>query len=168
MNLMGLKLEAKETLQQLMYSLQNLTKDDYTKKISFLGNASIGEHTRHIVELFLQLLYGYYKGEINYDDRKRDKRLEEDIDFAMENIARIISEIDLENKNLYIISLYNNKECGIASTYDRELMYNIEHCIHHQAIIKIGFLLLEKNDLPYEFGFAKSTLRAKQQLNEQI
>jgi hypothetical protein len=108
--------------------------------------------------LFQQLFSGYTAGNINYDDRKRDIRLQEDIDFVTETIACIIEMLEKADKKLNIVSLYNNQETVIESSYARELMYNTEHCIHHQAIIKIALLYLNKNEIDLNFGVAKSTI----------
>ena len=50
----------------------------YTAPCAELSNASIGEHTRHVIELYQCLLAGYEKGEVNYDARKRNKLYEND------------------------------------------------------------------------------------------
>jgi hypothetical protein len=36
--------------------------------------------------------------------------------------------------------IINDKEICIDSNYFRELLYNLEHCIHHQALIKVVVL----------------------------
>jgi hypothetical protein len=42
----------------------------------------------------------------------------------------------------------------------RELVYNIEHVVHHMALVKIGLKeLLPDLDLPDDFGVAVSTIR---------
>ncbi len=153
-----LYIETKEVLVELAYAIQELTLDEYMRKIPLLSNASIGEHTRHIIEMFQQLSVGYVNGVINYDSRKRDIRLQSNIDFALESIAIIVSELCKPDKILKINSLYNNNEECIESNYERELMYNIEHCIHHQAILKIAFLYLGKSNTGEYFGVAKSTI----------
>jgi len=44
----------------------------------------------------------------------------------------------------------------------RELQYNIEHAVHHLAIIKIGVKTLEDSfKLDDNFGIAASTIRNK-------
>ena len=48
----------------------------------------------------------------------------------------------------------------IATTANRELVYNIEHAVHHMAIMKIGV----REVAPYvklspDFGIAASTIR---------
>ena len=100
---MSIRLEAKNILQQLLQTINLLSFDEYNQKCELLSNSSIGEHTRHIIELFLQLMKGYESGLINYDDRKRDVRIQQDIDFATETIAQIISKLDKPNKPLKLL-----------------------------------------------------------------
>lgn len=158
MNNLALQEEAKEVLLQLAHAIQELHHDEYTEKIPMLGNASIGEHTRHIVELFVQLQLGYTTGLVNYDDRQRDVRIQENIDFATERIALIVSDLCKEDRELQLVSLLNQRQSTVPTNYSRELMYNIEHCVHHQAIIKIGLLCLNRSHTEDSFGVAKSTL----------
>ena len=156
---MKLQNDAKDILIQLANTINLLNLNEYSYKIELLSNATIGEHTRHIIELFQQLLSGYESGNINYDNRKRDIRLEQNIDFAIKTIGNIITELHKENKKLKIITLSSNKQSIIKSNFERELLHNIEHCIHHQAIIKIGLLYLKKTDIHKHFGVAKSTIK---------
>lgn len=161
---MTIKSEAKEVLQQLLRTINLLSFDEYNQKNKLLNNSSIGEHTRHIIELFQQLIQGYESGLINYDNRKRDVRLQQDIDFASKVIAHIICDIDKPNKLLHISTIYNNKENKIDSNFERELMYHIEHCIHHQAMIKIGLIEFNKQHcVDDNFGVAKSTIEFRKQ-----
>lgn len=154
--------EAQEMLMQLMASTNMLSHDEYTQKIGLLSHSSIGEHTRHIIELFQQLLKGYESGNIEYDNRERNKSLQENSEFAVAAIDRIIAQLDKEDKELCIHTDLNSNQGTIASNYFRELMYNIEHCVHHQAIIKIAFLHLEKRELEEHFGVAKSTIKYRE------
>ena len=156
---MKLQNDAKDILIQLANTINLLNLNEYSYKIELLSNATIGEHTRHIIELFQQLLSGHESGNINYDNRKRDIRLEQNIDFAIKTIGNIITELHKENKKLKIITLSSNKQSIIKSNFERELLHNIEHCIHHQAIIKIGLLYLKKTDTHKHFGVAKSTIK---------
>lgn len=158
MNNNSLATEARAVLMQLVDCINQLNFDEYTQEISLLSNSTIGEHTRHIIELFQQLLSGYETENINYDNRKRDIRIQENIDFATESIANIVKRLEKNDKRLLLTTLYNNQEMVIESNYYRELMYNIEHCIHHQAIIKIALLHLGKTEIVENFGIAKSTI----------
>ena len=155
--------EAKEVLTKLIDSISFLSYDEYTQKISILSYSTIGEHTRHIIELFQQLLKGYEDGLIDYDKRKRQLEIQENIDYAVESIANIICILEKENKKLKLYTDLNNAGTFIETNYYRELMYNIEHCVHHQAIIKIAFMFLEKYELSEDFVVAKSTINYKNQ-----
>ncbi len=153
-------LEAKVVLKQLIETISQLTYDEYTKPLQIIGVSTIGEHTRHIIELFVQLMNGYESGVIDYDNRARNKVIQTNIDYAIECIAVIIHSLNKENKSLSVTSLYT-ADTKIQSSYLRELMYNIEHCIHHQAIIKIGLIYLGKEIADESFGVAKSTKEYK-------
>lgn len=155
--------EAKNILMLLIEAIGALTFDEYTQKISILSNGSIGEHTRHIIELFQQLVNGYESSNIDYDNRKRNIEIQVNIDFAEESIAKIISELDKKNKNLTLKTTLNEIDCTIETNYFRELLYNIEHCVHHQAILKIAFLSLGKHELSENFGVAKSTIKFRKE-----
>jgi hypothetical protein len=51
----------------------------------------------------------------------------------------------------------------IDTNATRELVYNIEHAVHHMAIIKIGVREIATYiDLPTDFGIAASTIRYKE------
>ena len=55
----------------------------------------------------------------------------------------------------------SDDKTSVRSTLSRELAYNLEHCIHHMALIRIGLYDLNPNwELPETFGIAPSTLRA--------
>ncbi|HRH63733.1 MAG TPA: DinB family protein, partial [Bacteroidia bacterium] len=95
--------ETKAVLVQLIDSLNKLNYDEYTHKIVPLNNSSIGEHVRHITELFQQLEVGYSSGVLNYDARKRDVRIQQNLDFAIESIAKIIESVSKENKKIQLI-----------------------------------------------------------------
>lgn len=159
MNSLSLHTEAKEILLQVITTINTLTYDEYNTKISILSNASIGEHTRHIIELFQQLHSGYATGLVDYDNRKRNIKLQENIDEAIEALAQLIKQLAKPCKELKLVTLYNNGENYILSNYSREIMFNIEHCIHHQALIKVGLLYLNKNNINNNFGVAKATLK---------
>jgi uncharacterized damage-inducible protein DinB len=155
--------ETKVVLVQLIESLNKLNYDEYTHKIEPLNNSSIGEHVRHIIELFQQLEVGYNTGVLNYDARKRDVLIQQNLDFAIESIAKIVESITKENKKIQLITLLTDNENLIETNYYRELMYNLEHCIHHQALLKIGFNYLGIDKLPEDYGVAKSTLIYRKQ-----
>ena len=50
-------------------------------------------------------------------------------------------------------------ELSVNSTYFSEIIYNLEHTIHHMAYIRIAINELGSIKLPAEFGVAASTNR---------
>jgi hypothetical protein len=153
-------IQAKQVLIQLLDCISTLSFDEYTTKIDVLGGSTIGEHTRHIIELFQQLLQGYNTSIIDYDKRKRDVTIQQDIDYAVDIIAEIIGTLEKDNKMLHLLTIYEVQEMTIETNYLRELQYNIEHCKHHQALIKIGFMHFGKEILIQGFGLSSALSRS--------
>lgn len=160
-----MKKHCKNNLNDLRELLEKLNQDDYISPCEFLSGASIGQHFRHILELYNCLINGLEKGSICYDDRKRDILLETCKDFAIETINEIDGNIEkMEDKQLTLIGNYSLVESNnnIQTSVFRELAYNLEHSIHHQALIKVGVKELGKIHLITEtFGVAASTIRFK-------
>ncbi|RZK56103.1 MAG: DinB family protein [Pedobacter sp.] len=149
-------------LSQLENAIDTLSDEQFREPISLLGQASIGQHVRHILEFYIELGNGYQTGIIDYDKRKRDHNLETFREMAITKLQQINSLINLENKELNIIAEYSfegETKQQLPTNYYRELMYNLEHTVHHMALIRVGFSLTSKIILPEDFGIASSTLK---------
>ncbi|MBC7439202.1 MAG: DinB family protein [Flavobacterium sp.] len=153
----------KNALDELSDLLKQLSKEDYTLPCYGLSNATIGEHTRHIIEMFQCLNIQYENGIVNYDLRKRDYLIQTDTNFAEKSIKEIISNLDKKNKNLQLQQIVDGEELLIETNYNRELLYNLEHCIHHQALIKVALLQSESITVDANFGVARSTIEYRNQ-----
>lgn len=153
----------KNTLNELSDLLSQLSTEDYSCPCHGLSNATIGEHTRHIIEMFQCLEKQYEGGVINYDDRKRDYRIQTDIIFAKETINSVSNQLEKSNKNLQLKQVVDGEELLIESNYNRELLYNLEHCIHHQALIKVAVLQIDTIVIDQNFGVARSTIEYRKQ-----
>lgn len=152
-----------KTLTELSDLLSQLSKDDFTNPCEELSNSTIGEHTRHIIELFQCLQNQYESGTINYDNRLRDYGIQTDTDKAQMAIASILFSMPKPNKNLILQQVIDESEVTIGSNYHRELLYNLEHCIHHQALIKVAVLQLKYLQIDENFGVARSTIEYRKQ-----
>ncbi len=148
-----------QTLEQFKGLLLQLPEDCYNKPCSPLSEATIGKHTRHIIEVYLCLLEGYEKGEVSYDKRKRDRHLENRVVYAIEKLQYIQSEIERPNKNLKVIYELDREDVPLVSNYRREVMYNLEHTIHHEALIKVAICHFTDLQIPTTFGVAPSTIK---------
>ena len=148
-------------LVQLLEKIKSGTQ--YTQPVKSLSNATIGGHTRHIIELFQCLINGYESGIVNYDNRKRDTALENDAAFAIKAIENIQHKLLVPDKPLHVEVAIDNTVHRILSNYNREVLYNLEHCIHHQALIKVALIEMKVNFVTEQFGVAASTLQYREQ-----
>ncbi len=137
--------------------------NSYSAPCNALSNATIGQHTRHIIELYQCLLAGYVTAEINYDNRKRNTLLENDITAAVDAIKEIQVNLQQADKTVKIFCEDTDNAVYIESNYYREVLYNLEHCIHHQALIKVALLSIKDIQIADGFGVAPSTLQYRQQ-----
>ncbi len=147
------------SLEEIKKLLSDLSNAEYSSECAFLSNATIGQHTRHIIELFQCLENGYEIGEVDYDNRKRNNLIETDQHFAIYQISTIQNQVSKSDKPFLVINTKENYEKSIHSSYQRELLYNLEHCIHHQALIKVAVLHFPHIKLSKQFGVAPSTLQ---------
>ena len=152
-----------KTLNELSDLVSKLSDNEYCFPCYDLSNATIGEHTRHIIEMFQCLENQYENGIINYDNRKRDHLIQTNSAFAKDCIAAILNQIEKPNKNLQLQQIVDEEELLIDSNYHRELLYNFEHCIHHQALIKVAILQNATIAIDENFGVARSTIEYRNQ-----
>ncbi|MBK8845057.1 MAG: hypothetical protein IPO27_00300 [Bacteroidetes bacterium] len=146
---------------------QQLMDEQYTAPLEVLAKQAIGKHVRHIVEFHQCLLNGLANKHIDYDSRERNILLETDRIYtceAIKNIAHCIEQ--LSDEPLLLAMNYGDGTYSVATSVYRELAYNIEHSIHHLAIIKIGIIThFPQIALPPNFGVAHSTIIHQQQLS---
>ena len=147
-----------EVLGELSDFLIQIKPKDFADFSPVLKTSSIGQHVRHILELYECLLAQYESGIVCYDNRKRDKRLEIDLDFALTRIKEIQVNLQLQDKEILLNISSGSERETIRSSYYRELCYNLEHCIHHQALIKVACINFDYLMIPASFGVAKSTI----------
>lgn len=158
---------ASNILKQLSGVVEQITEEDFRKPSDSL-NATLGQHLRHTLEFFICLEQGYNEGVVNYDKRIHNKAMENDKFNALHTIQQI-QEFISGNRGDKILKLQvgylpDSEVCeSIATNYLRELVYNIEHAVHHMAIMKIGIReVADYITLPADFGIAVSTLRYKE------
>lgn len=156
-------------LNQLSDSVRQLTNNEFARPSKTLSGSSIGQHLRHTLEFFVCLEQGYSKGIINYDKRSHDKVIETDKELALELINRIRLFVSHEKSDKALLlevgyDLSSNENVSVQTNYFRELTYNIEHAVHHMAIMKIGVKEVAAHiNLPPDFGVASSTIRYRQE-----
>jgi hypothetical protein len=165
---MQLSAAASAILNQLSVLVTQLTDRDFILPSKTLSNSTIGQHLRHTLEFFICLEEGYAKGIVNYDKRNHDKLIETDRFIALGTIQKISDFISANSTDqpLKLEVGYepeSEESIVIETNYFRELTYNIEHAVHHMAIIKIGVREVASTILlPPDFGVAVSTLKYQQ------
>jgi uncharacterized damage-inducible protein DinB len=149
-------------LKQLNDLLNQLTDTEYAAQLSIISQNTIGKHVRHILEFYTCLLTGIENKFVDYDDRKRNLDLENYTQKALETSNFITQKlINLDSKvELDLFATFPHDRIKLTTTVARELLYVLEHTIHHFAIIKIAI----KNEFPHikvadEFGVAYATLQ---------
>lgn len=139
--------------------LQNIEATDYTFPVREMGNATIGQHVRHTIEIAQSLVNGYISGEINYEKRKRDLEIETSLKHASQNCKELILLVNRGEKKLTLVEETNDESFQIKTSYGRELHFVLEHTIHHMALIKTGLNILKKDVTDDSFGVAYSTIQ---------
>ncbi len=152
----------KSNFDELRYLLDQLTDEQYAAPCPELGNATIGDHYRHVIEIFSCLIVHYGKGKVNYDHRDRDRLMAKRAAFALKKISWIQVHLQKPDKEILLQQTLDESNLTIKSNYYRELLYNLEHSIHHQALIKIAVQKYGNIHIPANFGVAPSTIAYKE------
>jgi hypothetical protein len=154
------------TLHQLIDLLGQLDPGTYAQPLALLSGSSLGGHVRHITEFYLCLFQGLQNSQVDYDARQRNLLLETNNLFAIQTLEEIVSQVErvAEDKIIHLKATYSaNQSLLVQTTLYRELIYNLEHCIHHLATIRIGVnALAKKYTIPQNFGVAPSTIQHRQ------
>lgn len=151
---------------QLAGTLEQLSAQEYAVPCKTLSDHTIGQHVRHIIELFQCLEQGYEVGIVNYEKRKRDLLIETDKELAGSLLQAIHQNLARADRMLVLEAAYDEHSdtpVRIGTNYYREVAYNLEHTIHHMALIRIGVHEVAEIVLPENFGVASSTVKHKQQ-----
>ncbi|HUQ67021.1 MAG TPA: hypothetical protein VM101_12750 [Flavitalea sp.] len=156
---------------QLSETLRLLSPAQYVQQCNHLGNNTIGQHVRHVIELFQCLEAGYTEDNINYENRKRDRAIETDSVLAMQLLHGIYSNLNKPDKVLTLHARYDDhaaEPISITTNYFREVAYNLEHTIHHMALIRVAIKEVSDIILPENFGVASSTLKHRNYVHSNI
>ena len=144
---------------------QSLTPEQYTLKCKMLNGVSIAEHLRHSYEFYHCLLLGLDTKQLNYENRARDRAIENNLPYAIERMKKLKSQLTSPLKDTVMELKSKEAQSSLVKTsLERELVYCLDHAIHHQALIKIGLKEQELSHLvSQDFGVAYSTLRYRKQ-----
>lgn len=168
--LMELSNACTKILSQLSTVVRQIDPLDFSRPSRVLSNSTVGQHLRHTLEFFICLEKGFDMGVVNYDQREHDTQIEADKFLALRVIGRVSEFVNNRNSNHPLLlevgyERDNENSQSIETNYYRELTYNIEHAVHHMAIMKIGLREVAPYVvIPSDFGIAVSTIRHKESL----
>jgi uncharacterized damage-inducible protein DinB len=169
---MQLKATGQAILNQVFELTSQLSDDEYAAELELLNDNTIGKHVRHIIEFFDLLISGSTGGIINYDRRKHEPTYETSVEAGMQKLRELmkaLQDLSTGKEILLEVSYADSDEdpVKIKSSVERELAYNIEHAIHHMAIIKIAVqTVFPRVGLAENFGVAYSTVRYQKSSGE--
>jgi hypothetical protein len=149
--------------------LGNINNQQFTHCINHLGRASIGGHTRHIIELLQCAVDGHASGTVDYVNRVRNLQLEQDRAVALAALENLETVLALADKPLKLVTeaAMDMQALPVGTTYFREIVYNTEHVIHHLALLKVALIEMELDIVSADFGMAYATLKYKATLQQQ-
>jgi hypothetical protein len=164
--------QIRNLLCQICALLESMGNEQYSQPVSVLLNASIGHHTRQIIEFYLELFKGYDQGVIDYDHCIKSQAIESDRLFARQLLLEIVEKLAKPDKELWLIADLSmvaesvetllirkagSQKARLRTNYQRELVYNLEHTIHHMALLQIGAATFLDFRIPEGFGVALSS-----------
>lgn len=162
-------------LGQIRDICSELDNPAFGKKMEILNGSSIGDHVRHVLECFQCLLSQAPEGRISYDKRKRDPVMAGSTEKCLDVIGALkgmlgagLPDQQLELEADYSLS-GSGPACRLNSSLYRELAYNLEHTVHHLALIRIGVQALDQPiALNEAVGVAASTLRNRNKSSKAV
>jgi hypothetical protein len=162
---MNCKEGAIHLIDEIVEIISNIQEEDYCRPLDIYNGSTLGKHFRHIYDFFHCLVHQCNLKDVDYCDRNRDGRIENERLYSISQFNQISTSIGkLEEEKEITVHADFETAPGVRpvvkTTIGREIMYGYDHAIHHLAIVKIGLRFLYP-DVPVneELGVAASTLR---------
>ena len=161
---------AVELLNQLSEICAKLENKEFSEKLNILSDATIGQHVRHTLEFFDIMMKGVNDRKFSYDRREHNSLLQENVQLTLNKIDELTNFLDNIVRNeeieLEVEFPVSSINTVVNTNLEREIIYNIEHLIHHMALLKIG---IHQNfphiKLPNYFGVAQTTVAFQENEN---
>ena len=152
-----------ESLDQMITFIDSLSDAEYQYSPKPLFDSSIGQHLRHILDLFIALVNSTTE-EVNYDIRRRGAPVETDKQLGLTelNDVRIwvsgISDKDINRDTLIHTetALNTQQTDSFKSSFGRELCFASSHLVHHLAIMA-AIAKMAGKEVDSKLGLAPAT-----------
>jgi uncharacterized damage-inducible protein DinB len=121
--------------------LDRITPEDLRKERALLFGGTLGQHLRHIIEYYRQLLREHVTGRVSYDRRVRDPGIEQHVHAAREAIRECVGLLRMldGDRDLVLESELPGEARMVrqCTSLLRELTYVADHGVHHLAMVRI-------------------------------
>jgi uncharacterized damage-inducible protein DinB len=148
------------SLEALADLLETTSDATYLWKPGSGVSGAIGAHVRHVLD-HVRVLVEHPRRTVTYDHRRRDTVVEHSRLAgigALRRAAYRVRAMSDDDGPLLLEALVdrNRPPVSVTTSLARELVFALQHTIHHQAIIAV---LLHEQGIaaPAEFGYAPST-----------
>ncbi len=160
---------AREILEKSGHLLDGMAVADYTRKVPQAFDASIGAHTRHLLDHFRNLVEAAESGRVDYDARRRDPLIESSPGAALQEIRNLLDRLEglralgsQHPLNVRCKVSYTGEAPLVSSTLGRELMFCVSHAIHHHAMVGMMTVIAGRMP-PGDVGLAPSTVEYRRE-----
>jgi uncharacterized glyoxalase superfamily protein PhnB len=147
--------------------LRQLSPSEYAQELSLLNGSSIGKHIRHIIEFYEALFTAQKTKKLCYDHRERKMILEDNLSYTLHFLEEMKEQCILLAQNVPLVmeAQYDKYTYEVNTSLHREIIYNIEHTVHHLAIIRIALMACFPDvRIPENFGYAASTIQFQEKI----
>ncbi len=132
-----------ESIDQMMGFIHSLSDEDYQFIAAPWFDSSIGQHLRHIIDLYRALVNAAETQQIDYDVRRRGASIETQRAVGIEELMEVrnwlssLSVDDIKKAATVKTEVALSAECveTFASSFGRELCFASSHLTHHLAIM---------------------------------
>ncbi len=135
------------------------------------GQSSIGAHMRHMLEFIQVLADSVDSGEVDYESRAHNAALERDPQAVAAMLPQLHAKLTHALKRhgadhalmLRETTCAGGNKLSIATSLGREILFMVQHAVHHLAIIK-----MQADALTIHLGETVGVAVATQAYREQI
>ena len=152
------------SLDELASLVEATSDEDFVAQPPGGVSGSIGAHVRHCLDHVDAVLEAAPGGMMTYDHRRRRTALEGCRHLAAAALRIAVARLDAvrDRADVPIVLVSQVDRAGaqvrVASSLGRELVFALQHTIHHQAVVAV--LLADRGvRVPPTFGYAPSTPR---------
>jgi len=132
-----------ESLDQMIDFIDSLDDATYQQAPKPLFDSSIGQHLRHILDLYIALIKHHRIGAINYDVRRRGIELEHVRITGIAELRQVknwVSSLATDQLTQDVIistevSISSIQTSQCRSSFARELCFASSHLTHHLALM---------------------------------